>query len=279
MRTIPRQTIVDTVASMCMAAGRYLPDDVLEALATAEKGESLESARGILAQLVDNAALSSKTGLPLCQDCGLGVFFVEAGEDVRVEGGTLREAINAGMVQGYKDGFLRKSTCDPFTRQNVGDNSPAIIHFDLVPGDKIKITMMAKGGGSENMSRVIMLAPAQGWKGIREFVIRRVAESGSNPCPPVLVGVGIGGNFELAAINAKKSLMREVDDVHPDPKVAEMEADLLQSINRLGIGPMGLGGDTTCLGVKISAVPCHLASLPLAVNIQCHSSRHKEVTL
>ena len=279
MRTIPRQAIVATVASMCMAAGRYLPGDVLEALTKAEKNESLASARGILTQLVDNAALSSTTGLPLCQDCGLGVFFVEVGEDVRVEGGTLREAINAGMVQGYKDAYLRKSTCDPFSRQNVGDNSPAIIHFDLVPGDKIKITMMAKGGGSENMSRVIMLAPAQGWKGIREFVIRRVAESGSNPCPPILVGVGIGGNFELAAINAKKALMREVNDVHPDSKVAEMEADLLESIDRLGIGPMGLGGDTTCLGVKISVVPCHLASLPLAVNIQCHSSRHKEVTL
>ncbi|MFU2208027.1 fumarate hydratase [Solidesulfovibrio sp. C21] len=279
MRTISRQSVVDAVAAMCIDANRYLPADVLASFAKAKAAETVASAREIFGQLEENAALAARTGLPLCQDCGLGVFFVEAGEDVRLEDGSLREAINAGMVKGYGDGFLRKSTCDPFTRKNVGDNSPAIIHFDLVPGDALKICMMAKGGGSENMSRVMMLAPAQGLPGIREFVIRRVAESGSNPCPPVLVGVGIGGNFELAAINSKKALMRRVDDVHPDPEVAAMEADLLASINRLGIGPMGLGGATTCLGVKIRTAPCHLASLPLAVNIQCHSSRHKEVTL
>ncbi|EFL51862.1 hydro-lyase, Fe-S type, tartrate/fumarate subfamily, alpha subunit [Solidesulfovibrio fructosivorans JJ]] len=279
MRTISRQSVVDAVAAMCIDANRYLPADVLASFAKAKAAETVPSAREIFGQLEENAALAARTGLPLCQDCGLGVFFVEAGEDVRLEDGSLREAINAGMVKGYGDGFLRKSTCDPFTRKNVGDNSPAIIHFDMVPGDALKICMMAKGGGSENMSRVMMLAPAQGLPGIREFVIRRVAESGSNPCPPILVGVGIGGNFELAAINSKKALMRRVDDVHPDPEVAAMEADLLASINRLGIGPMGLGGATTCLGVKIRTAPCHLASLPLAVNIQCHSSRHKEVTL
>jgi len=279
MRTISRQSVVDAVAAMCIDANRYLPADVLASFAKAKAAETVPSAREIFGQLEENAALAARTGLPLCQDCGLGVFFVEVGEDVRLEDGSLREAINAGMVKGYGDGFLRKSTCDPFTRKNVGDNSPAIIHFDLVPGDALKICMMAKGGGSENMSRVMMLAPAQGLPGIREFVIRRVAESGSNPCPPILVGVGIGGNFELAAINSKKALMRRVDDVHPDPEVAAMEADLLASINRLGIGPMGLGGATTCLGVKIRTAPCHLASLPLAVNIQCHSSRHKEVTL
>ncbi|MGE4536573.1 MAG: fumarate hydratase [Desulfovibrio sp.] len=279
MRTISRQSVVDAVAAMCIDANRYLPADVLASFAKAKAAETVASAREIFGQLEENAALAARTGLPLCQDCGLGVFFVEVGEEVRLEDGSLREAINAGMVKGYGDGFLRKSTCDPFTRKNVGDNSPAIIHFDLVPGDALKICMMAKGGGSENMSRVMMLAPAQGLPGIREFVIRRVAESGSNPCPPILVGVGIGGNFELAAINSKKALMRRVDDVHPDPEVAAMEADLLASINRLGIGPMGLGGATTCLGVKIRTAPCHLASLPLAVNIQCHSSRHKEVTL
>jgi fumarate hydratase subunit alpha len=279
MRTISRQTVVDAVAALCIDANRYLPDDVLASFAKAKAAETVASAREIFGQLEENAALAARTGLPLCQDCGLGVFFVEVGEDVRLDDGSLREAINAGMVKGYGDGYLRKSTCDPFTRKNVGDNSPAIVHFDLVPGEALKICMMAKGGGSENMSRVMMLAPAQGWKGIREFVIRRVAESGSNPCPPILVGVGIGGNFELAAINSKKALLREVDDVHPDPEVAAMEADLLASINCLGIGPMGLGGATTCLGVKIRTAPCHLASLPLAVNIQCHSSRHKEVTL
>ena len=279
MRTISRQTVVDAVAALCIDANRYLPDDVLTAFARAKAAETVASAREIFGQLEENAALAARTGLPLCQDCGLGVFFVEVGEDVRLDDGSLREAINAGMVKGYGDGYLRKSTCDPFTRKNVGDNSPAIVHFDLVPGEALKICMMAKGGGSENMSRVMMLAPAQGLPGIREFVIRRVAESGSNPCPPILVGVGIGGNFELAAINSKKALMRDVDDVHPDPEIAAMEADLLTSINRLGIGPMGLGGATTCLGVKIRTAPCHLASLPLAVNIQCHSSRHKEVTL
>ncbi len=279
MRTIPKETVVDAVAAMCIEANRYLPADVLGSFARAKAAETLPAAREIFGQLEENAALAADTGLPLCQDCGLGVFFVEAGEGVRLEGATLREAINEGMVKGYQDGYLRKSTCDPFTRKNVGDNSPAVIHFDLVAGDALKICMMAKGGGSENMSRVMMLAPAQGFPGIRECVIRRVAESGSNPCPPILVGVGIGGNFELAAINSKKALLREVDDVHPDPEVAAMEADLLASINRLGIGPMGLGGATTCLGVKVKVAPCHLASLPLAVNIQCHSARHKEVTL
>lgn len=279
MRTIAKQTVVDAVAAMCIDANRHLPEDVLASFARAKAAETLPAAREIFGQLEENAALAASTGLPLCQDCGLGVFFVEAGEGVRLSEGTLREAVNEGMVKGYKDGYLRKSTCDPFTRKNVGDNSPAIVHFDLVAGESLRICMMAKGGGSENMSRVMMLAPAQGWNGVREFVIRRVAESGSNPCPPILVGVGIGGNFELAAINSKKALMRDVDDVHPDPEVAAMEADLLASINRLGIGPMGLGGATTCLGVKIKVAPCHLASLPLAVNIQCHSARHKEVTL
>ena len=279
MRTIAKKTVVDAVAGLCMEANRYLPADLLESFARAKAAETSPAARAIFEQLEENAALAGETGLPLCQDCGLGVFFVEVGEDVRLDGGGLRAAINEGMVRGYRDGYLRKSTCDPFTRANVGDNSPAIVHFDLVPGDGLTITMMAKGGGSENMSRVMMLAPAQGWAGIREFVIRRVAESGSNPCPPILVGVGIGGNFELAAVNSKKALLRPVDDVHPEAGVAAMEADLLASINRLCIGPMGLGGATTCLGVKIKVAPCHLASLPLAVNIQCHSSRHKEVTL
>ena len=279
MRAIDKNTVVEAVAALCMEANRFLPADVLHAFARAKAAESSAAAREVFNQLEENAALAKETGLPLCQDCGLGVFFVEVGEDVRLAGGGLREAINEGMIRGYQDGFLRKSTCDPFSRKNVGDNSPAIVHFDLVPGDRLKITMMAKGGGSENMSRVMMLAPAQGWKGVREFVIRRVAESGSNPCPPIIVGVGIGGNFELAAINSKKALMRELDDVHADPEVAAMEADLLASINRLGIGPMGLGGATTCLGVKVKVAPCHLASLPLAVNIQCHSARHKEVTL
>ena len=279
MRTISAQTVIDTVANMCIKANRELPEDVLRCFKNRMAEEQNPAAREVFRQLLENAELSEKTGLPLCQDCGLAVFFVEMGEDVRVEGMGLREAITAGMVKGYKDGYLRKSSCDPFTRANTGDNTPAVIHLDLVPGDRLKISMMAKGGGAENMSRVMMFAPAAGWKGLREFIINRVAEAGPNPCPPVVVGVGIGGDFELAAINAKKALLRKIDDTHPDPVVAKLEADLFESINKLNVGPMGLGGKTTCLGVKMIVAPCHIASLPLAVNIQCHSSRHKEVTL
>jgi fumarate hydratase subunit alpha len=278
MKTVQAKDIREAVAAMCIAANRELPADVRAAFEAAQAAEESPAAREIFRQLLENADLARDTGLPLCQDCGLAVFFVEVGEDVRVEGSTLREAINDGMIAGYKDGYLRKSSCDPFTRKNTGDNSPSIIHFDIVPGDTLKITMMAKGGGSENMSRVTMLSPAQGWKGIKDFVVNRVAEAGPNPCPPTIVGVGIGGNFELAAVNSKKALMRELDDRHPDPAIAALEDELLTAINTLGIGPMGLGGKTTSLAVKILVAPCHLASLPLAVNIQCHSARHKEVT-
>ncbi|KHK00621.1 fumarate hydratase [Desulfovibrio sp. TomC] len=277
MKTVQAKDIREAVAAMCIAANQELPADVRAAFEAAHAAEDAPAAKEIFRQLLENADLARDTGLPLCQDCGLGVFFVEVGEDVRVEGSTLREAINDGMVDGYKDGYLRKSSCDPFTRKNTGDNSPAIIHFDIVPGDKLKILMMAKGGGSENMSRVTMLSPAQGWKGIKEFVVNRVAEAGPNPCPPTIVGIGIGGNFELAAVNSKKALMRELDDRHSDPEIAKLEDELMAAINALGIGPMGLGGKTTSLAVKIIVAPCHLASLPLAVNIQCHSARHKEV--
>ncbi|OLN25129.1 Fumarate hydratase class I, aerobic [Desulfovibrio sp. DV] len=278
MKTVQAKDIREAVAAMCIAANRELPADVRAAFEAAHAAEEAPAAKEIFRQLLENADLARDTGLPLCQDCGLGVFFVEVGEDVRVEGSTLRQAINDGMVDGYKDGYLRKSSCDPFTRKNTGDNSPAIIHFDIVPGDKLKILMMAKGGGSENMSRVTMLSPAQGWKGIKDFVVTRVAEAGPNPCPPTIVGIGIGGNFELAAVNSKKALMRELDDRHSDPEIAKLEDELMAAINALGIGPMGLGGKTTSLAVKIIVAPCHLASLPLAVNIQCHSARHKEVT-
>ena len=277
MKTIKASDIVEAVAKMCVTANHELPADVQAAFETCHAAEEAPAAKEIFRQLLENSELSRTTNLPLCQDTGLGVFFVEVGEDVKVEGGSLRAAINDGMVKGYKDGYLRKSSCDPFTRKNTGDNAPAIIHFDIVPGDTLKICMMAKGGGSENMSRVTMLAPAQGWKGIKEFVVNRVAEAGPNPCPPTIVGVGFGGNFELAAINSKQALMRALDDRHPDPEIAKLEDELLEAINHLGIGPMGLGGKTTSLGVKIVVAPCHLASLPLAVNIQCHSARHKEV--
>lgn len=231
-----------------------------------------------MGQLLENVELAGKTGLPLCQDTGLAVFFVEMGSDCRVNG-DLYQAINEGVRQGYQKGYLRKSACHPLTRKNTGDNTPAIIHMDLVPGDRIKIKFMAKGGGSENMSRATMLTPAQGWEGIKKFVINRVAEAGPNPCPPTIVGVGIGGTFDYAPILAKKALFRPLDQKNKDPEIAAMEDELLAAVNELGIGPMGLGGKTTSLGVKIEMAPCHIASLPLAVNIQCHSARHKEVTI
>lgn len=279
MRQIQAQDVIDAVAKLCMDCNHHLPCDVRAAFEQSQAQETDEVPREIFRQLLENADLSASSALPLCQDTGLAVLFVEMGEDCRVEGSTLRDAINEGVRKGYQEGYLRKSTCDPFSRANCGDNTPAIIHIDLVEGDALRIAYMAKGGGSENMSRVMMLAPAQGWAGIRDYVVRRVAEAGPNPCPPIIVGVGIGGNFERSAILSKKVLMRHLDDVHPDPAYAERETELLAAINELGIGPMGLGGKTTCLAVKIAAEPCHLASLPLAVNIQCHSARHGEVVL
>lgn len=279
MREIVYSDVVDAVARMCMEGNTELPQDVRKALEQAMADEDSPAAREVLRQLLENADLAHETKLPLCQDCGLAVIFAEVGDDVKVAGGNLKDAINDGVRKGYADGFLRKSACDPLTRANTGDNTPAVIHFDMVPGDRIKLTYMAKGGGSENMSRVTMLAPAQGWEGIKDFVINRMAEAGPNPCPPTILGIGIGGTFDHAARIAKKALMREIGDTHPDPKIAAMEKELRDEINKLGIGPMGLGGKTTVLDVKITVEPCHLASLPLAVNVQCHSQRHKEVVL
>lgn len=279
MRTLQADVIVDAVAQMCVHANRHLPQDVRDCLAVCAAGEESPAAKETFRQLTENYELAAKSGLPLCQDTGLAVFFVELGQDVHVEGMNIREAINAGVRKGYQEGKLRNSACDPFTRANTKDNTPAIIHFDIVPGDKIKIAFMAKGGGSENMSRVTMLAPAQGWEGIRKFVLQRVAEAGPNPCPPTIIGIGIGGTFDYAPILAKKALMRKLGDTNPDPKLDALEKELLAEINKLGIGPMGLGGKTTSLDVKIAVSPCHIASLPLAVNVQCHSARHEEVEL
>ena len=279
MRTISATEIIETVAAMCKNANRYLPQDVRHCFARCAATEDTAAAKEVFRQLTENYELAEQTGLPLCQDTGLAVFFVDMGEDVRVDGMNIRDAINEGTRKGYAEGYLRASACDPFTRANTKDNPPAIIHFDIVPGDKVKIAFMAKGGGSENMSRVTMLAPAQGWSGVVKFVVQRVAEAGPNPCPPTIVGLGIGGTFDYAPILAKKALLRSIDDIHPDPELAAKEKELLERLNKLGVGPMGLGGKTTCLGVKIATSPCHIASLPVAVNIQCHSSRHQEVVL
>jgi fumarate hydratase subunit alpha len=205
--------------------------------------------------------------------------FTEIGQDVHITGDDLREAINQGVRQGYMEGYLRKSTCHPLTRKNTGDNTPAIIHLQIVPGDKMKIILAPKGGGSENMSRVDMLTPAVGVEGVKDFVIKRVKESGSNPCPPTIVGIGVGGTFERSAILAKKTLLRNIGERNPDPELAKIEEEILARINRLGIGPMGYGGNTTSLDVFLEIEPCHIASLPVAVNIQCHAARHKETVI
>lgn len=278
MRTVLATDITKAVRDMCISANRYQTEDCVKALKAAQENEDSPTAKEVLGQLTENIDLAAKTGLALCQDTGLAILFVEVGQEVYIDG-NLTEAINEGVRQGYEDGYLRKSACDPFTRKNTGDNTPAIIHYDIVPGDKIHISLMAKGGGAENMSRVTMLAPAEGWEGVKKFVLQRVAESRSNPCPPIIIGIGIGGTFEHSAKLAKKSLLRKLDDVNPDPDLAAKEKELLDLVNKLGIGPMGLGGKTTAIGLKILTSPCHIASFPLAVNIQCHSSRHEEVTL
>ncbi|MBI5518862.1 MAG: fumarate hydratase [Desulfovibrio sp.] len=275
MREINPADISAAVARMCVSANTLLPEDVRKKLEEGYQNETTEAGREIFRQLIENADLSFETKLPLCQDCGMAVFYVEMGEEAHVAGG-INKAITEGMIAGYKDGFLRKSLCHPLTRKNTGDNTPAVIHVDHVPGDRVKVSYMAKGGGSENMSRVTMLSPSQGWEGIKKFVVQRVVEAGPNPCPPIILGIGIGGSFELAPKIAKKALLRKLDDTHPDPVIAALEAELLEAVNTLGIGPMGLGGSYTCLGVKIAMAPCHIASLPLAVNVQCHSARHEE---
>ena len=279
IREISTKEIVKVVRDLCMDANYHLGDDVLLALDKAIESEKSEPGREVLKELKENARIAREEKAPICQDCGLAVMFVEIGQDVHIIDGELKEAINEGVRQGYKDGYLRKSACDPFTRKNTGDNTPAIIHMEIVPGSNIKITFAPKGGGAENMSRVTMLTPAAGLEGIEEFVINRVKESGSNPCPPTIIGIGIGGTFERSAILAKKAILRKIGDRNPDQYLAKIEEELLAKINKLGIGPMGYGGNTTSLDVFIEAEPCHIASLPLAVNVQCHAARHKEAII
>ncbi|KAF5036764.1 L(+)-tartrate dehydratase subunit alpha [anaerobic digester metagenome] len=277
MKSISAKAIHEAVRDMIMDACRLLSDDVYDAFTKAHAEEESASAKEVMAQLIENADLARNTQLALCQDTGSAVFFVDYGEDVKIEGGSLEQVLSDAMVEAYDKGYLRKSMCHPLTRKNTGDNTPPIIHAHVVPGDVLRIRFMAKGGGSENMSRVAMLKPAQGWAGIRDFVVRTMAEAGPNPCPPTVVGVGIGGTFDLAPTLAKKALFRPIGVRNADPEVAAMETELLAAINDLGIGPMGLGGKTTSLDVKVEMHPCHIASLPVAVNVQCHSSRTKEV--
>jgi fumarate hydratase subunit alpha len=279
IREISTNEIIKVVRNLCIDANYYLGDDVLFAFHQAIEKEDSGIGREVLKELIENAGIARKEKVPLCQDCGLAVVFIEIGQDVHITGGDLEEAINEGVRQGYTEGYLRKSACHPITRKNTGDNTPAIIHLQIVPGDKLKIMFAPKGGGSENMSRVDMLTPAVGVEGIKDFVVNRVKESGSNPCPPTIVGIGVGGTFERSAILAKKALLRKIGDRNPDPELAKIEEEILARINRLGIGAMGYGGNISSLDVFLEIEPCHIASLPVAVNIQCHAARHKEAVI
>ena len=279
MRQIDAKEITRVVKEAAIAANYDLGEDLLAALKRGEAEEESPSGREIFRQLLDNARIARQERIPLCQDCGLAVVFVELGQEVQVTGGDFAQAIQEGVRQGYGEGFLRKSMCHPLTRANTGDNTPAVIHTEIVPGDRLKITVVPKGGGSENMSRVFMLKPAEGVAGIIDRVLTTVREAGPNPCPPIIVGVGIGGTFERAALLSKKALLRDVGTSNPEPELAALEQELLQAVNNLGIGPQGLGGRITALAVHVVMQPSHIASLPVAVNIQCHASRHKEAVL
>ncbi|MFC1920241.1 fumarate hydratase [Chloroflexota bacterium] len=278
MRDIDCQQIIETVSSLFQEACIQLPEDVLQAIRQAKEYEESPLASDVLDNILKNARIASEEKTPLCQDTGAAVVFLEIGQEVHITGGELNQAINEGVRQGYDKGYLRKSMADrPFTgRINTSDNTPAIIHTEIVPGDNLKITVMPKGGGAENMTRLAMLLPAQGRDGVIDFVVNTVDEAGGNPCPPVIVGVGIGGTAEQTLLLAKKALLRKVGEPNPDTEAADMEREILQRVNKLGIGPMGYGGRTTALAVHIEVFPTHIASLPVAVNLQCHSARHRE---
>lgn len=280
MRDVHVNQIVKTVADLCIAANYELDEDVIESFKRFREKEESPTARAILEQLIENAAIAREGQFPMCQDTGFAVLFVEIGQDVHIVGGDLWAALNEGVRKGYGEGYLRKSIVgDPLRRVNTKDNTPPVVWTEIVPGDKITITVAPKGGGSENMSEVRMLRPADGLEGVKNFVVDRVSRSGGNPCPPVIVGVGIGGTFEKCAWLAKKALLRPIGQRHPDPFYADMEVELLERINKLGIGPQGLGGRTTALDVHVEVFPCHIASLPAAVNTQCHAARHKTAVI
>jgi len=279
MREIHVDEIRDNVAQICIEAAYDLSEDVCTAFDKAQETETSPAAREVIGLLKENARIAREDRIPICQDTGIAVFFVEVGQDLRIKNGFLSDAINEGVRKGYKEGYLRKSVVDPLSRKNTGDNTPAIIYTEVVPGDRLRISFMPKGAGSENMSAIRMLRPTEGIEGIREFVLECVKKAGANPCPPIVVGVGIGGTFEKAAVMAKKSLLRHIGSPNPKLELAALEEELLKAVNRTGIGPEGLGGKVTAMAVHIESHPCHIASLPVAVNINCHAARHKTITL
>ena len=282
MRKIHVKKIVDVVADLCMDANYNLGEDVLDAIKKAKEKEESPTAVAILEQIIENNRIAREEKLAICQDTGFAVFFVELGQTVKITGGDYLEAFNEGTRRGYKEGYLRKSIVDDpvISRINTKDNTPCIVYTDIVPGNRMTITFCPKGGGAENMAEVKMLTAAHGIEGVKDFVLDRVKRSGGNPCPPVVVGVGIGGTFEKCAMLAKKALLREpLGAPNPDPKFAEVEKELMERINNLGIGPMGLGGRTTALAVHVETFPCHIATMPAAVNLNCHVARHKRAVI
>ena len=279
MRTIDLKLVTKKVSEMFIEACQNIPENVLDSLKKARDEEKSPLGKEVLSKIIDNDILAREKSLPICQDTGVAVVFLTIGSEVTFEG-DIHEAINEGVRIAYRDGYLRKSVVrHPLDRVNTKDNTPAIVHIKVVPGDIFKIDVAPKGGGSENMSLVKMLIPADGVEGIKKLVLDTVFNAGGKPCPPVIVGLGIGGNFEKCALMAKEALLREIDDVSDDPIVAKLEQELLEEINKCGVGPMGFGGTKTCLAVKINTYPCHIASLPVAINIQCHAARHKSCTL
>ncbi len=275
IREIDSGQVTDLVEKLCIETNVYLPEDVREAIRKAREAEDWEIAAGILDRISENYELAEQRHMPICQDTGMACVFLEIGQDVHVTGGSLEEAVNEGVRRGYERGYLRKSVvADPVRRGNTGDNTPAMIYYDIVPGDIFRVTVAPKGFGSENMSAIRMFKPSAGLDGIRDFILETVENAGPNPCPPMIVGVGIGGTFDKAALLAKKALLRPVGSSNPDPFYADLEREMLGKINELGIGPQGFGGRTTALGLQIETMPTHIAGMPCAINISCHVTRH-----
>jgi len=279
MREIHTDEIISIIEKLFIDANINLSDEMLARFTRAIDEEKSPVGKEVLRELINNAEIAKKEQIPICQDTGLAVTFLEIGQDVHITGLNLEDAIAEGVRRGYKNGYLRKSCCDPFTRKNTGDNTPPIIHTKIVPGERIRIVVLPKGGGSENYGESRMLVPSQGREGVKSFVLEMVKKGGPNPCPPIIVGVGIGGNFEMSAILSKEALMVPIGQRNNDPVMAEFELELLEEINKTGIGPQGYGGTITALDVHIKTMPCHIASLPVAVNIQCHAHRKKEAIL
>lgn len=279
MREIDSKVITKEVKKLCIEGNIYLGDDVIKSFKENLEKEKSDLGKDILNILIENAQIAKETHIPLCQDTGMAVFFVEIGQEVIIKGDTLTDAINKGVSEGYTEGYLRKSVVSPITRINTKDNTPAIIHYEMVKGDKIKIQYAPKGFGSENMSQLKMLKPSDGIEGVKEFIVKTVSEAGPNPCPPIVVGVGIGGTVDKCAQIAKKALFRDIGTHSEDEMIANLEKEMIKKINDLGIGPQGLGGNTTALAVNIETFPTHIAGLPVVVNINCHSARHKQVII